>query len=181
MLFNGGLVPWYIVCVMFLHLKNTILALILPYLVNAWYVILMRTFYLSSISDAILESAKIDGASETRIFFQIVTPLSLPGLATIGLFSTLTYWNDWWLPLMLITDEKLVNLQYLMYKIQSSVNFLIVAAGRIGNRSGVILQNIPSETTRMAICILVIGPIVLAYPFFQKYFVRGLMVGALKG
>ncbi|NQX58114.1 carbohydrate ABC transporter permease [Paenibacillus qinlingensis] len=179
LLFQGGLVSWYMVTTQILHLKNNIWALIIPHLFNGWYVMIMRTYFQTTIPDAVLESAKIDGAGEFRTFFSIVLRLSLPGLATIGLFNAIVYWNDWWLPLMLITDDKLLNMQYLMYKAQSMANYLSSASGE---HFGTVMQVAPpSLTLRMALAVIGIGPIVLAYPFFQKYFVKGLTIGAVKG
>lgn len=181
MIFNGGLVPWYMVYTQIFHLKNNILIYIIPYLMNAWYVIIMRTFFSTAIPDSIIEAAKIDGAGESRIFFGIVLRLSLPGLATIALFSSITYWNDWWIPLVFITKEKLFNLQYSMYSALLNAQYLIENASRISNSGGSTNNAIPLETARMAMCITAIGPIALAYPFFQRYFIKGLAVGAVKG
>jgi putative aldouronate transport system permease protein len=180
-LFSGGFVPWYVICVRLFRLKDTFWALILPYLLNGWYVIIMRTFYSTNLPDEILESARIDGSGELRTFFSIVTPLAVPGLATIGLFNVLTYWNDWWLPLTLITNDKLYNLQYLMYKVELDIQYLKTARQSMGALALKELMAIPSETSRMAMAIIAIGPIVMAYPFFQRYFVKGLTIGALKG
>jgi putative aldouronate transport system permease protein len=179
LLFHGGMVSWYLVTTQILHLKNNIWALIVPYLFNGWYVMILRTYFATTIPDAIVESAKIDGAGEYRIFFSIILRLSLPGLATVGLFSAIVYWNDWWLPLMLIHDDKIMNMQYLMYKAQSMSDFLSSAnAQNYGATMGIAP---PSLTLRMALAVIGIGPIVLAYPFFQKYFVQGLTIGAVKG
>jgi putative aldouronate transport system permease protein len=177
MLFNGGMVPWYIVCVRVLHIQDSIFALILPYLINGWYIIIMRTFFKTTIPDSVIESAKLDGAGEFRTYFKIVLPLSLPGLATVALFTTLGYWNDWWLPLMLINDSKLYNLQYLIYIIMNNIQFLQTMA----ERGNILLVDIPSESARMAMCIITIGPILIAYPFFQRFFIKGLTIGAIKG
>ncbi|HVP19969.1 MAG TPA: carbohydrate ABC transporter permease [Spirochaetia bacterium] len=179
MLFSGGLVPWYIVCVQLLHLRNNIWALFLPYTMNAWYVLIMRTFYKTNVPDSIVESAKMDGAGEYTIFFRIIISLAKPGLATIALFNTIVFWNDWWLPLMLVNDPAWFNLQYLMYRVQVNIQYLSSMAGNT-NVAGEILRRLPSRTAQMAMCILSIGPIVLAYPFFQKYFVKGITIGSLK-
>ena len=179
MIFNGGLVPWYMVYVNVLHFNDTILALLIPSIANAWYVMIMRTFYQTNVPDSLIESAKIDGAGEFRTFIQIVLPLAKAGLATIGLFQCLTYWNEWYLPLMFITDDKLFNLQYLLYKTLAAIQYLSQAANL--PQSSDVLAKLPSESARMAMCVLAIGPIVIAYPFFQKYFVKGLTVGAVKG
>ena len=180
-LFSGGFVPWYVICVRVLHIKDTLWALILPYLINGWYVIILRTFFSTNVPDEILESARMDGAGELRTFFQIVTPLAIPGLATIGLFNVLTYWNDWWLPLTLISNDKLFNLQYLMYKVELDIQYLKMARQSMGALALKELMSIPSETSRMAMAVIAIGPIIMAYPFFQRYFVKGLTIGALKG
>lgn len=180
MLFSGGLVPWYLVCVYVLHIKNTIWAMILPACFSGWNAFLLRTFFATSLPESVIESARIDGAGELRTFVSVVLPLSLPGLATVGLFNTIAYWNDWWLPLILITDEKLFNLQYSMYRVQQNIQYLIRVSSSF-SESGRVMEQLPTETARMAMCVLAIGPIVMAYPFFQKYFVKGLTVGAIKG
>lgn len=180
-LFNAGIVPWYMVIVRVLHLKNNLLVYFLPYLMNAWFLLIMRTFY-KSIPDSIIESAKIDGAGEYRIFFSIIVPLSIPGIATIGLFYTILFWNDFYLPLLFIDDKKLYNLQFLMYRVQMNIQYISAIAGNIsGGQAAEILKRIPSRSAQMAMAILSIGPIALAYPYFQKYFVKGLTIGSLKG
>ncbi|WAM31951.1 carbohydrate ABC transporter permease [Caldicellulosiruptor naganoensis] len=180
MLINAGLVPWYIVCVNVLHLKNTIFALIFPYVMNMWYVLIFRTYLSMSLPDSIIESAKIDGAGEFTIFFKIVIPLVKPGLATIALFAAIMYWNDWWLPFMLIEKEELYNLQYLMYRVQQKIQYLAEIASKLAMNPS-IPPEIPAESARMAMAVMGMGPIVLAYPFFQRYFVKGLTIGAIKG
>lgn len=180
MIFGGGLVPWYIVYTNVIPIRHTIWILIVPYLMNAWYVIIMRTFYKSTIHESIIESAKMDGAGEFRTFFVIVLPLCRAGLATIGLFCTLSYWNDWYLPLVFITDNKLFNIQYLMYQTLMAIQFLTSSSSSF-SQAGKAIGDMPSEAARMAIAVLSIGPIILAYPFFQRYFVKGLTVGAVKG
>lgn len=180
MLFNGGLVPWYMVYVNVLHIKNTVFAMILPGLFTPLYVLVMRTFFSQSVHPGLIEAAKIDGASEFRIFWQIVLPLSKPALATIGLFNVLFYWNDWYSPLLFITDEKLYNLQYLMYRVDRSISYLVSQSNTLGNVSQ-LLSNIPSQTARMAMAIIAIGPIIFAYQYFQKYFIAGLTIGGIKG
>ncbi len=181
MLFGGGLVPTYIVCTQILHLRDSIWALILPLILNPFFIIVLRTFFKTSIPDAVIESAYIDGAGEWRIFFQIVFPLSLPGLATIGLFTSLGFWNDWFNALLYIENPKLVPLQYLLMRIENSMNFLVQNTTRLSSsQSSAILQSLPRETVRMAMVVLATIPIALAYPFFQKYFVQGLTIGAVK-
>jgi putative aldouronate transport system permease protein len=182
MLFNGGLVPWYLVYVNFLGLKDSIWALILPLLLSPFFVIIMRTFFQTTIPPSLIESATIDGASEVTIFRKIVLPLSLPVLATIGLFNVLNYWNDWFLSLTFIESADKVSLQYLMYKTLLNIQYLTTnsqAANALSAAGG--LQDIPNRTLQMAMAVVGIGPIVFAYPFFQKYFVRGLTIGAVKG
>lgn len=181
MLFGGGLVPWYLVCTQVLHLKNTIWAMIIPYLISPWYVLIMRTFFATTIPEAIIEAAKIDGCGEFRTFFTIVAPLAKPAFATIGLFTVLNYWNDWWLPLLLIDKDSLVNLQYTMYKITTNIQYLTQLAPTASAQAGNSLATLPAETSRMAMCVVTIGPIILAYPFFQRYFVKGLTIGGVKG
>ncbi|HYE81509.1 MAG TPA: carbohydrate ABC transporter permease [Clostridia bacterium] len=180
MLFNGGLVPWYMVYVNVLHIDNTIMALILPYLMTPLYVLIMRTFFMTTIPEGIIEAARIDGAGEFQTFVRIVLPLAKPVLATIGLFNVLTYWNDWYAPLLFINNEKLFNLQYLMYRVDKAIMYLSNNAGSINNATQ-IMANLPSQTARMAMAVIAIGPIILAYPFFQKYFVEGLTIGSIKG
>ena len=177
MLFSGGMVPWYMV-VSGLHINNTLLVLILPYLVNPWYIFLLRTF-MQSISKEIVESAYIDGAREWRIFLTIILPLSKPGLASVGIFVLLAYWNDWWLAMMFITKDNLLPLQYLLARIMANIQFL---TENISNMpSGVNRSEIPGETIRMAVCVIAAGPMLFIFPFFQKYFTKGLTVGAIKG
>ncbi|TBL76572.1 carbohydrate ABC transporter permease [Paenibacillus thalictri] len=182
MLFNGGLVPFYLVYTQVLNLKNTLPALIVPYLVQAFFVLLLRTFFTNSVPAALIESAKIDGASELRIFTSIIIPLSLPVLATVALFQTMHYWNDWFLSLIFISDERNVNLQFLMYKTLMNIQFLAqnADAAAEAQANGAVF-NFPTETVRMAMAVIGVGPIVFAFPFFQRYFVQGLTVGAVKG
>lgn len=182
MLFNGGLVPWYLVYVNVLDLKNSILALILPLLLSPFFVLVMRTFFANSIPVSILESARIDGAGELRTFTRIVLPLSLPVMATVALFSTLNYWNDWYLSMIFISDNRTISLQYLMYRTLLDIQYLTSnsnVSSQISSQGG--LLNLPNKTLQMAMAVVGIGPIVLAYPFFQRYFIKGLTVGAVKG
>jgi putative aldouronate transport system permease protein len=179
MLFNGGLVPTYIVVTQLLHLKDTIWALVLPLAVNAFYIMILRTFYTTSVPDAIIESGKIDGAGEFRIFLTLVLPLSLPGLATIALFSTLGYWNDWFNALLYIDNPNLVPLQSMLMRIETSMQFLLQNSQN-SSLSIEALRSMPQDTSRMAMVVLATGPIIFAYPFFQRYFIQGLTVGAVK-
>ncbi|GIN41856.1 ABC transporter permease [Heyndrickxia oleronia] len=179
MLFSGGLVPTYIVVTQFLHLKNSIWALILPLVMNAFYIIVMRTFFMKSVSESILESARIDGASEWRIFFQIVFPLSLPGIATIALFSTLGYWNDWFTALLYIDDPKLVPLQALLMKIEANLEFMRQNV-EVGLMQQSLFNTLPQDSAKMAMVVIATLPIAVSYPFFQKYFISGLTIGGVK-
>jgi putative aldouronate transport system permease protein len=178
MLFSGGLVPWYIMVARTLGMRNTILALIVPYLVIPWHVLLMRGF-MSAMPTSILEAAKMDGASEYRIFFRLVLPLNKPGIATVALFCALFYWNDYWLSLLFIQTTKTVSLQFLLFRIMSNIDFLNSA---LAIQSGVRINvDVPQQSARMAMCVLAAGPMMFVFPFFQRYFVKGLTVGAVKG
>lgn len=180
MVFNGGLVPTYFLYTQVFDLKNTIFALIIPYLLlNGFYVLLARTFFSTSIPVPIIESAYMDGAGEFKIFYQIILPLSLPILATLGLFQIIRYWNDWFNSLIFISDSKLYSLQYLLNKILLDIQFL--STNDFGGAEGQVLAAIPKEGVRMAMAVIGVIPILLAYPFFQKFFVKGLTVGAVKG
>ena len=178
MLFSGGMVPWYIVCVRYLHLKDTVWALILPTVARAWYIFLLRNFF-KGIPEEMYESSKIDGASELTTFVKIMLPLAKPAIATVTLFASLAYWNDWWAGLMLIDDSNKQPLHLLLRTIVSNTQFLQSSpnAGMMQEVSNIL----PVESVKMAIVILTIGPIIFVYPFIQKYFVKGIMVGAVKG
>jgi len=180
MIFGGGLVPWYIVYTQLLPINKTLWVMIVPYLMNTWYMMIMRTFYRTTVPESIIESARIDGAGEFRTFFTIVLPLCKAGLATVGLFCTLNYWNDFYLPMVFVNDSRNFNIQFLMYQTLIAVQNLLNNSNQISNVQQ-ILANLPGESLRMAIAIISIGPIVMAYPFFQKYFVKGLTIGAVKG
>lgn len=180
MLFSGGMIANYLIVTKVLMLKDTIWALILPLCMNSFNIIVLRTFFKTSIPDAVVESAKIDGASEWRLFFKIVIPMALPGLATIGLFLTLGYWNDWFSAMMYIDNQDLIPLQYLLIKIESSMDFLISNKAMMGVDGITAAANLPKETIKMAIVVISTLPIIFAYPFFQRYFVNGLTIGAVK-
>ena len=180
MIFNGGMVASYVVNANILNMKNTIWALILPLAVSSFNIIVCKTFFRSTIPDAIIESAKIDGAAQLRIFGQIVLPISKPVLATIALFLVFGYWNDWFQSSLYITNTRLLSLQALLNNMMRNLEY-------IANNptAGVSLQqyrnSMPSESVRMAIAIVIVIPIACAYPFFQKYFISGLTIGAVKG
>ena len=180
MLFSGGMIANYLIVTKVMMLKDTIWALILPLCLNSFNIIVLRTFFKTSIPDAVIESAKIDGASEWRVFFQIVIPMALPGLATIGLFLTLGYWNDWFNAMMYMDDKSMIPLQYLLIQIESSIDWLANNKGTMGVDGIAVAQNMPKETIKMAIVVISTLPIIFAYPFFQRYFVNGLTVGAVK-
>ena len=176
MLFGGGMVPSYIVMTQVLGLKNTIWALILPLAFNSFNIIVMRTFFQKSVPDSIIESARIDGASEFRIFIKIVIPLALPGIATIALFSTLAYWNDWFNAMLYIDYQNLVPLQHMLMKIEKNMEFIRQNA----MLSGEVMNALPQESVRMAMVVISTLPIACTYPFFQKYFISGLTIGGVK-
>ena len=180
MLFSGGIVASYLVVTRFLNLKNNILALILPICVSSFHIIILRTFFKTTVPDAIIESAKIDGASELVLFLKIVLPISLPAITTIALFFTLGFWNDWFNAMLYIDKNSLIPLQYLLIKIETSIEFLTNNSASLGTTAVEQAAKIPRDTVRMAIVVISTLPIILAYPFFQKYFVSGLTVGAVK-
>jgi putative aldouronate transport system permease protein len=179
MLFNGGLVPWYLVCTQVLHLRDTFMGLVVPYVINAYFLVIMKTYFQSGIPDSLIESAKIDGAGEFTIFFRIVIQISTPALASVGLFIAVGYWNDWWLPMMFVEDRRLVNLQFMLYKIQNNLTFLTSGLVKTSNALGSV-EKMPAESARMAIAVLAAGPVVLFLPLAQKYFVKGLTMGSVK-
>ncbi|MDQ8736500.1 carbohydrate ABC transporter permease [Paenibacillus sp. LHD-38] len=181
LLFNGGLVPTYMIYSQMLDIKNTIWALIIPgLLMNGFNIMLMRTYFQTSIPMAVIESANIDGAGEIRTFASIVLPLSMPILATVGLFQTIAYWNDWMNGMVYITDPQYYSIQNLLNRILQDAQFM--ASGQF-NSSGASASTeaLPTMTVKMAIAVIGIIPILIAYPFFQKYFVKGITIGAVKG
>ena len=179
MLFNGGIVATYMVNTQLLGLGDSVWALILPMSLNAFYVIILRTFY-KSIPMEIIEAARIDGAGEFKTFFSIVLPLSKPGLATIGMFTTIAYWNDWFLGMLYIIDQKKYPVQTLLWSMQNSLEFMKQSSANALEYAEM-AASAPTDSGRMALTVLVVLPILLAYPFFQKYFVKGLTVGGVKG
>ncbi len=175
-LFSGGLMPWYILCVKYLHMKDTIWALILPGVVSVWNILLVKGF-MAGIPFEMVESAKIDGAGDFGIFLKLIWPLSKPLLATIGLFTALSYWNDWYHSMLFITNKNMYSLQYLLYKLINDAK----ALREIAAESGMVIDTVPIESMKMALTVVVTGPIILLYPFVQRYFVKGLTLGAVKG
>lgn len=181
MVFNGGMVANFLVVTQFLHIGDTIWSLILPLACSSFYVIILRTFFTTTVPDSLIESGKIDGASQLRIFFQIVLPISLPALATIGLFLSFAYWNDWFQALMYIENQDLYPLQFVLINIERNIDFLINNADRMGISAVEYALKIPQDGVKMALVVIAVVPIACSYPFFQKYFVSGLTVGAVKG
>jgi putative aldouronate transport system permease protein len=175
-LFAGGLIPSYILMVKYLHLKDSLFAMILPAVVGAWSIFLMRNF-MKAIPDALYESATIDGAGDFRIYWQIIIPLAVPSLATIGLFSALGFWNEWYNGMLYIQTPSKYPLQYFLQRMinQSNIQVLI--------NQGVTINaaELPTQSIKMATAVLATGPIILLYPFLQRYFIAGLTVGAVKG
>ncbi len=179
MLFSGGLVPTYILITQYLKLTDTIWVYIIPTLISPWYVFMMRTFF-QELPPAIAESAKIDGASEFTIFFRLIIPMSKPVIAAVALFMFLGKWNDWMTSMLYINKENLISLQYLLQRIMNEIEML-QQMSESGSGALVDLSKIPSETARMAMAVIVAGPALVVFPFFQKYFVKGLTVGSVKG
>ena len=174
-----ALVANYLVMVNLIQLKDTIWALILPIALGPFNILVMRTFFKKTVPDSIIESARIDGASEMKIFISIVLPLAVPGIATISLFAALGYWNDWFNALLYIQKDSLVPLQALLMRIQSNLDYLAKSTGMAAQVQGG-LAALPNETARMAIVVVATLPIAITYPFFQRYFVGGLTIGGVK-
>jgi len=173
MLFNGGLVPYYITITRTLHLKNTVWAMILPYLVVPFFVLLLRTYFLTLPKD-LFDAAKIDGADDWRVFYRIVVPLSTPAILTVALFLLLQYWNDMYQALLFIEGNSLSPLQYTLYKMIANMSQISELATQVG-------KPVPALSVRMAMAVLALGPILLAFLFVQRYFVRGITLGGIKG
>lgn len=180
MLFNGGVVPSYMMWTQVFNIKNTIWALIIPnYLCGAFNIFLVRNYYSNSIPEALIESAQIDGASELTIFFKIIFPLAIPTVATISLFTALIYWNDWVNALYYIQKPQYYGIQNLLIRIMNNIQYLKSGAASIAVGTGAV--SLPSNAVRMSMAVIGILPIVVIYPFVQKYFVKGVVVGAVKG
>lgn len=180
MLFSGGIVPSYMMWTKFFHIKDTIWALIIPsYLMNAFNILLIRNYYTNNIPDALIEAARIDGASEFLTFRRVIIPLSVPVIATVGLFTGLAYWNDWINGLYYINDPSLYSIQNLLIRLMNNIQYLNsgAAAGVVSGGT----STLPSTSVRMAIAVVGVIPVVIAYPFLQKYLIRGTVIGAVKG
>ena len=180
MLFNGGIVPSYIMWTQIFGIKDTIWALIIPnYLVTAFNVILVKNYYQNSVPDSLIEAAQLDGASELKIFFRVLLPLSKPTVAAIGLFTGITYWNDWTNGLYYINNEKLYSIQQLLMKIMDNIQAL--RSNSTASLLGTGAVDLPGTSIRMAMAVIGILPILFIYPFVQKYLIKGVVVGAVKG
>ncbi len=176
-LFSGGIVAYYIAIVKWMGLKNSYLAIILPMMVTSWNVILMKNF-MKEIPHEISESAMVDGAGNLRIFFQIILPMAKPALATVGLFLALSYWNEWYNSMLFLDNNVAYRpLQLFLYNVVNKADFI----RRAGESAGIDASNIPMETTKLAVAVVATGPVILFYPFVQKYFIKGIAIGAVKG
>lgn len=180
MVFGGGMAASYVVISQVLHMSDTMWVLILPLAVSSFNVTIARTFFRTTIPDGIIESAKIDGASQWTVFFRIILPISKPVLATIGLFLAFGYWNDWFQAKLYISNDNLLSLQAMLDKMQNNLEFLTKNPSA-GLSISDLKKNMPQESVRMAIAFVVAVPIACVYPFFQRYFISGLTVGAVKG
>ena len=182
-LFSGGLVPSYILMSRILRLRNSYLALMLPLIFSVFNLLLMKSFMSASIPDALTEAARIDGCGDFGIYYRIYLPLSKPAIATIALFLALAYWNDWYNAMLYINKEELYPLQYFLYEKVNNIEAykkLIAQMSGAASMAASIIE-LPTQTLKMALTVVVTGPIILAYPFAQKYFVQGITVGAVKG
>ena len=182
MLFRGGLVPSYMMWTQMFHIKNTYAALIVPFLLmNAFYIIMMRTYFTTTIPNELLEAARIDGGTEMTILWKVVTPLSKPMVATLGFMTALGYWNDWMNGLYFVTDTTYYSIQNILNRMLLDIQFLSSAAAAEMGNAGDLAASIPSTGVRMSVAVIGLIPILIAYPFFQKYLVKGIMIGGVKG
>lgn len=179
MLFSGGIVPQYMVYNNYLKMKNTLFGLIIPnLLMSGFTIVLIRNYFKNDIPVSLSEAMSIDGAGAISIFIRLYAPLSVPIFATVGIMSAITYWNDWNNGLYYISDSSLYSIQQLLSEMNNNVNFLANNASRL---SGVNVSELPSATIRLAIAVVAILPVMIVYPFFQKYFIKGITMGAVKG
>lgn len=174
--FSGGLVPYYIVMVSYLHMKNNYLALLIPLLLNVFNILVLKGFF-ASLPEEIVESGKMDGAGEFAVFMRLIVPIAKPGLATIGLFIALAYWNDFFSSVLFISDQNLVTLQYYLYNLLNKADSI----QQMTQMSGIAMADFPRETVKLAVTSLVIVPILVAFPFAQRFIVNGVTLGAVKG
>ncbi|MBQ7182952.1 MAG: carbohydrate ABC transporter permease [Clostridia bacterium] len=181
MIFGGGLIPTYIVCKNLLGMSNNYYALIVPMLVSPFNIIIMRTFFQTTVPFDLIEAATIDGSGEYTTLLRIVLPIMKPGIATVALLTALDYWNEWFLCLLYVTKRELYPLQYLLMEMQRNAEFLARNSSMLGASSAEALRTLPSQTMRMAVVVFIVLPIACAYPFFQRYVVAGLTIGSVKG
>ena len=181
MLFGGGLVPTYVVCKQMLGLSDNYAAVIVPLLVNPFNIIVMRTFFQSSVPEELIEAAAIDGSGEYNTLFKIIFPISKPGIATIALLNALAYWNEWYTPMLYIRDNEHIPLQYLLMKLQRNADNLAKISSSLGADAAKAAAEMPTQSLRMVLVVLAVIPIACAYPFFQRYIVAGLTIGSVKG
>jgi len=179
MIFSGGLVPFVIVVRNLLRLGDSVWAIIVPLLMSPFHIIILRTFFKTCIPDSLIDAASIDGCGEIRNLFSIVVPLAKPGIATVGLLTAINYWNDWWLALIFIRDRTQIPLQFLLMELQRNMEFIRRNIAMIG-AANINFADLPSQGLRMALCVIIVVPIAFAYPFFQRYIISGLTIGAVK-
>ena len=181
MIFGGGLIPTYIVCKNLLGMSNNYAALIVPMLVSPFNIIIMRTFFQTSVPFDLIEAATIDGSGDYKTLTRIILPIVKPGIATVALLTALGYWNEWFLCLLYVTKRELYPLQYLLMEMQRNAEFLARNSSMIGASGASAIASLPSQTMRMAVVVFIVLPIACAYPFFQRYVVEGLTIGSVKG
>ncbi len=181
MIFGGGLAPTYVICKQVLGLSDSYWAVIIPMLLNPFNIIIMRTFFQSSVPGELIDAAAVDGSGEYTTLFRIVLPVSKPGIATVGLLTALAYWNEWFIPMLYVREADFYPLQYLLQEMQAKVDFLAKNSAMMGAEASKMASDLPSDTLRMAMVVLVVVPITFAYPFFQRYIISGLTIGSVKG
>ncbi len=181
MLFGGGLVPTYMVCKLMLGLNDNYAALIVPLLVNPFNIIVMRTFFQSSVPEELIEAAAIDGSGEYNTLFRIIIPIAKPGIATIALLNALAYWNEWFTALLYVRDRSKIPLQYLLMMMQRNAEYLAKNSAGMGADAVKAAAQLPAQSLRMALVVFIVVPIAFAYPFFQRYIIAGLTIGSVKG
>ncbi|MEG2774724.1 MAG: carbohydrate ABC transporter permease, partial [Acetivibrio sp.] len=180
MMFGGGLAPTFMVCKNLLGLSNNYAALIVPLLVSPFNIIIMKTFFQTSVPESLIEAAAIDGSGEYNTLFKIVVPIAKPGIATVALLNALAYWNEWFVAMLYVKDDAHIPLQYLLMRMQNQVDFLARHASVIGVEAVKISGNLPQQSLRMALVVLIVIPIACAYPFFQRFIISGLTIGSVK-
>lgn len=180
MMFSGGLAPTYMVCKTMLGLSDNYAALIIPMLVSPFNLIIMRTFFQSSVPESLIEAAAIDGSGEYNTLFKIVVPIAKPGIATVALLNALAYWNEWFTAMLYIKKDAYIPLQYLLMKMQNQIDFLSRNSSVLGAEVSKLLGDVPQQNLRMALVVLIVIPIACAYPFFQRYIISGLTIGSVK-